>query len=144
MLSFTPLSAHSTLSPNEEYLHSLSTKHSIDHCPDSSPYQHITQSPKAIILRSLNTPLYGPLLSFSPTSPHYTIDHRTISPLSQHTTVSLTAQYLPSVRIQHCIAHRSVFPLHQHSTLHRPPHKFFPLSTHRCIAHCSVSPSIST
>jgi len=48
------------------------------------------------------------------------------SPLSARNTLTPTAQFLPSLSIQHFIAHRSISSLYQHKTLYRPPPNFSP------------------
>jgi len=55
------------------------------------------------------------------------------SPLSAHNTLSPTAQFLPSLSTQHSIAHRSISPLSHHTTLYRAPLNFSPLSAHNTV-----------
>ena len=81
-------------------------------------------------------------------------------PLSAHNSISLTAQFLPSLITQHSIAHSSfsplsqyttlyrpplISPLSQHTTLYRPQLNFSPLSTHNTISPTAqFLPSLST
>jgi len=93
------------------------------------PFRYVLQS--AQFLPHFSTKHFIAHRSITPLTQHTTLYRPPLnySPLSAHNTVSPTAQLLPSLNTQLCIAHRSITPLSQHTTLYRLPLNF-PLSQH--------------